>query len=309
MNNGVHVIFSSINSPKNTLVQQSLRNFRDGSIVCVITSRKYAGTWSEFGSKVQIAKFDSTSELRIFIRKILLRSRILRLSLHFSLQHFFRKSRQIMMPPHNARHFEYLRAINHLNPSDWVIMVDSRDLIFQISPQQIINDIDKKVPIHLFLENGKFFKDGQVQHNDLSTANWNWASQILNGDSVQLEMLKGTEIINSGCIIGRVAEMKRFLEKSCDLLAQSHYSSYALLDQASVNVIAYCAKNDFDIALHANGEIVLNMCGVVDMKTELKGGKLYVNDKIVPLVHQFDRFGTWDSSNNLIFSKREYRVQ
>lgn len=309
MHKDVHVIFSSINLPKNTIVQQSLRDFKDELSVCVITSSKYASYWSEFSSKVQIAKFDSTSDLRIFIRKILLRSRILRLSLRFSLQYFFKNSRQIMMPPHNARHFEYLRAINHLNPNDWVVMVDSRDLIFQISPREIINVIDKKVPVHLFLENGKFFKDGKTQHNDISTANWNWASQILNGNSIQLDMLKGTEIINSGCIIGRVAELKRFLEKSCDLLAHSQYSSYALLDQASVNVIAYCTKNDFDIALHANGEIVLNMCGVVDKKTELKGGKFYVEDKIVPVVHQFDRFGTWDSSNNLTFNKREYKVQ
>jgi hypothetical protein len=305
----IHVIFSSINSPTKTLVQQSLRSFNDESNVCVITSKRYAKSWSDLGSRVQIAKFDSTSEIRIFARKFLLRSGFLRRSLRFCLQRIFKQSRQIMMPPHNARHFEYLRAINPLNPNDWVVLVDSRDLIFQVSPQEIINSMDKRIPIHLFLENGKFFKNGQIQHNELSWANWNWASQILNGDLAQLEKLKGTEIINSGCIIGRVAEMRIFLEKSCNLLAKSLYSSYALLDQASVNVLAYCAENDFDIAIHANGETVLNMCGVVEERTELKEGKLYVNNQLVPVAHQFDRFGTWSPSHGLVFDKREYKVQ
>lgn len=309
MTRSVHVIFSSINLPQKTLVQQSLENFTDGLNICVITSKKYAKSWSELGHGVQIAKFDSTSKSRVYIRKILLRSGVLRFILRFALQNVLKKSRQIMMPPHNARHFEYLRAINHLDENDWVVMVDSRDLIFQRSPQDVISQLDEKLPIHLFLENGRFFKNGQRQHNDESPANWNWASQILNGDTLKLEKLKGTDIINSGCIIGRVKEMREFLHKSCELLAHSLYSSYALLDQASVNVLAYCTENEFNIGIHSNGEIVLNMCGVVNEKTELKEGKLFINKQIVPIVHQFDRFGTWDPENCLIFDRRDYKVQ
>jgi hypothetical protein len=309
LKNDTHVIFSSINPPIKTLVQQSLKTFNDDSKICVITSSKYAKSWSQLGNRVQIAKFDSTTKLRIFIRKFLLRSGLLRRGLRLALRHFFKKSRQIMMPPHNARHFEYLRAINLLNPDDWVVLVDSRDLIFQISPQEIINGLNKEISIHLFLENGRFFKDGQIQHNDVSPANWNWASQVLNEDSFKLEKLKGTEIINSGCIIGRAEELRKFLTESCKLLSESLYSSYALLDQASVNVLAYSSKNNFDIAIHANGEIVLNMCGVVDERVDLIEGKLFIKNTIVPVIHQFDRFGTWDASAGLNLDKRQYRVQ
>lgn len=309
MSQNVKVIFSSIKSPKDTLVQQSLEKFEDEFEVRVITSERFAQAWNESKCSVQIAKFDSTSKKRVFIRKFLLRSQILRKSLRFALLHIFRKSKQVMMPPHNARHFEYLRAMEHLDPSDWVILVDSRDLIFQVSPHEIINNINKNHPIHLFLESGVFFKNGQLQHNDLSPANWNWASQILNGDISQLQKLKGTEIINSGCIVGRVKEMRIFLEKSCDLLSDSLYSSYALLDQASVNVLAYCFNDALDAEIHANGSVVLNMCGVVSEKVEIRAGKLYVSDALVPVVHQFDRFGTWDTSEGLQFDKRDYTAQ
>lgn len=309
MKNDVYVIFSSINPPIKTLVQQSLKTFNDDSKVCVITSSKYAKSWSELGNRVQIAKFDSTTKLKIFIRKFLLRSGLLRLGLRFALRHFFKKSRQVMMPPHNARHFEYLRAINRLNPNDWVVLVDSRDLIFQISPQEIINGLNKEISIHLFLENGRFFKDGQIQHNDVSPANWNWASQVLNEDFFMLEKLRGTEIINSGCIIGRVEELRKFLAESCKLLSESLYSSYALLDQASINVLAYSTESNFDIAIHTNGEIVLNMCGVVDERIDLVEGRLFIKNKLVPVIHQLDRFGTWDASAGLNLDKRQYKVQ
>jgi hypothetical protein len=124
-----------------------------------------------------------------------------------------------------------------------------------------------------------------------------------------LEKLKGTEIINSGCIMGRVEELRKFLAESCKLLSESLDSSYALLDQASINVLAYSTKNNFDIAIHKNGEIVLNMCGVVDERIDLIEGRLFMKNKLVPIIHQFDRFGIWDASSGLNFDKRQYRVQ
>jgi hypothetical protein len=116
-------------------------------------------------------------------------------------------------------------------------------------------------------------------------------------------------IVNSGCIIGRVRELTSFFEESCDLLAASLYSSYALLDQASVNVIAYSFNNKFKMALHKNGEVVLNMCGVVDEKAEIRSGQIFLDGVRVPIVHQFDRFGNWSKEIGLNFHKREYRVQ
>jgi hypothetical protein len=196
-----------------------------------------------------------------------------------------------------------------LSSDDWVILVDSRDLIFQVSPEDVIRQLDTRTPIHLFLEDGRFFKNGSNQTNEKSPANWNWAAQLLNFELIKIKELEGTEIVNSGCLIGRVDELRNFLKKSCQLLSESLHSSYALLDQASVNVLAYSIENKFDLMLHRNGEIVLNMCGVIQGKVSLNEGRLFANNNVVPIVHQFDRFGTWDFKKGLEFDKREYKVQ
>lgn len=305
----VKVIFSSIKHPDDTIVQQSLLGLDKETSIRVITSKKFSKFWSNLDCKIQIAQFDSTATSRVILRKFLIRSSLLRRLLRFATQKVFKNSRQIMMPPHNARHFEYLKTLKSLSPEEWVILVDSRDLIFQSNPQEIIHNLDSETPIHLFLEDGNFFKTGSEQLNDTSPANWNWAKQILNFDSSRSDILIGTRIVNSGCIIGRVRELTSFFEESCNLLTASLHSSYALLDQASVNVIAYSFSDKFNVKLHKNGEVVLNMCGVVDGEAEIRNGQLFLDGVLVPIVHQFDRFGIWTDKHGLSFSKRDYRVQ
>lgn len=305
----VHIVFSSIKSPVDTVVHQSLQKFKEVDGITVVTSKKFSQEWLISNCGVQIAKYDSTSKSRVTFRKFLWRSSMIRRLTRIAIHTFFAEDRQVLMPPHNARHFEYLRAMESFSAKDWVILVDSRDLIFQNSPKEIIKKLDTSVPIHLFLEDGKFFKDGAVQTNEKSPANWNWAAQLLNFDLEKMKSLEGTEIVNSGCVIGRVSELRDFFKKSCDLLSTSLHSSYALLDQASVNVLAYCSGDKLGIASHKNGKIVLNMCGVIKEKVSLKAGELLVDGNVVSIVHQFDRFGTWDVSTGLRFDKREYKVQ
>lgn len=309
MKPSIHVIFSSIKAPSQTIVQESLINLHDLSLIRVITSKTFYKLWQELGCGVQVAQFNSTSKYRIILRKFFSRSNILRHSLRILLTTILKNSRQILMPPHNARHFEYVEALKKLPEDDWAILVDSRDLIFQVSPQQVINHIDIDKPIHLFLEDGKFFKDGSNQTNDESPANWNWASQLLNNKTEKLSKLLGTDIINSGCIAGRAGDLVLFFEKSCSLLTDSLYSSFSLLDQAATNVLAYDDSLQSKIQLHKNGKVVLNMCGVVEGEVEIIDGKLLISGDTVPIVHQFDRFGTWSTSHGFVFDKREYRVQ
>jgi hypothetical protein len=305
----VHVIFSSINAPSNTIVQESLLTLHDLALVHVITSKKYHKLWQDLGCGIQIAQFNSTSKGRVVLRKFFLRSNLLRQSLRILLNTILKNSRQIMMPPHNARHFEYVEVLRKLPDDDWAILVDSRDLIFQISPREVIKRIDTDRHIHLFLEDGKFFKDGSNQTNDKSPANWNWASQLLNNNTDKLSKLMGANIVNSGCIAGRVVDLILFFEKSCKLLSDSSYSSFSLLDQAATNVLAYDESLTSKIQLHKNGELVLNMCGVIEERVEIVNGKLLRSGHTVPIVHQFDRFGTWSAVHGLVFDKRQYRVQ
>jgi hypothetical protein len=278
-------------------------------LVHVITSKKFFGLWRDLGYEVQIARFNSTSRVRVLLRKFLLRSILLRKSLKFFITKTKTKNPQIMMPPHNARHFEYVKALRKLPSDDWAILVDSRDLIFQIRPEEIVERLGSETPIHLFLEDGKFFKDGSDQTNDHSPANWNWAAQLVNNSPKDLYSLVGANIVNSGCIAGRVKELVVFFEQSCQLLTNSLHSSYALLDQAAANVLAYSQNTSANIRLHCNGEVVLNMCGVIEEKVEIVDGKLLRAEEVIPIVHQFDRFGTWNPEIGFIFDKREYSVQ
>lgn len=309
MDQKVHVIFSSIKPPSQTIVHESLLALHSKELIHVITSKKHFPLWADLGYKVQIVQFDSTSTTRIQLRKLLIRSKFLRQALRVVLKHIARNGKQVLMPPHNARHFEYIEALNKLPDEDWAFLVDSRDLIFQVSPEEILDQLERDNYIHLFLENGKSFKDGSDQTNDKSPANWKWASQLLNFRSNELSRLVGTDIVNSGCIAGRVRELRFFFEKSCNLMTNSLYSSFALLDQAATNVLAYDPAFDLKVQLHTNGKIVLNMCGVIDERIEITHGKLLRLGKVVPVIHQFDRFGTWKLLTGLVLDKREYRVQ
>lgn len=309
MKSELTVIFSAVRRPEETVVHNSLLRFVDFDSVKVITSARFSKFWLKFGYQVQVARFDSTSILRVLARKFLLRSSLLRKMSRLLLLGLRKNVRQVLMPPHNARHFEYLKVLESMNRDDWALLVDSRDLVFQIHPREILNCVDTQFPVHLFLEDGKFFKDGKVQLNDKSMANWNWASQVLNHDLAKLACLENTKIVNSGCILGKVDQLIGLFEESCNLMANSLYSSFALLDQAALNVIAYTSEFNSKIQMHKNGEVVLNMCGVIEETVGLEDGQIHRANQAIPIVHQFDRFGGWNIDHGFRFDKREYRVQ
>ena len=114
-------------------------------------------------------------------------------------------------------------------------------------------------------------------------------------------------IVNSGCIFGPSGELQKFLKLSEETLLASNYSNISLLDQASANFVAYCLK--FPANIMRNGHVVLNMCGVIEGDVELRDGLFTYNNQIIPVVHQFDRYGIWEPETKFRFTKREYRIQ
>lgn len=309
MNPIPYVIFSAIREPEKTILQQSLELMHIAENSLVITSSKFSEHWKSRISNVQLIKYDPLSMEKRFLRKIMNRSRPFRKIFELISDFGDRELHRYLMPPHNARHFEYLYALNHLSSKDWVMLVDSRDLVFQIKPNEVLSKIDLRTKIHLFQENGLFYKDGSQQMNGDSPANWEWLRQLRNFNEQDIEFLKQTKIINSGCIIGEVGALRTFLEESCKLMVSSHSSGIALLDQASVNYLAYSPSNNHDIQLHENGDIVLNMCGVVAKKSSIQNGRMFLDDDLIPIVHQFDRFGSWNSKSGFCFDKINYEVQ
>lgn len=209
------------------------------------------------------------------------------------------------MIPHNLRHFLYLKILPELPQGDFVFVVDSRDLIFQVSPEEISQNLTESGSLHFFDERKTYFKSRERQQKVLySDTNKLWINQLFNFK--QNEWVSSNEwIVNSGCIAGRVEALERFFDSTTRLIASSSWRYDSILDQAATNVLS--REEKFDAKIHPNGEITLNMCGVIEGKCETSAGSFLVNGKPVPIVHQWDRFGFYDVEIGLQLDKRKYQ--
>lgn len=305
-----YVIFSCIAPVNRAKLFFSLSSFSKESTPIVITSKEFLQEWSGQGIQCFVTKFNSVAKYKRIGRSFFIRVSIFRLGwVKLSGFAFFKGLTHFWMHPHTARHFESLRLLKTLDPEAWAYLVGSRDLIFQISPAQLSSELKKDTELHFFDEGGYHFKDGLPQFTKFSKANSTWTRQLVNFDEATAKGLDDKVIINADCIYGKVRALCEFLEQSCALLAASSYSSFALLDQASTNLVAHQLLEKGEATLHQNGSHVLNMCGVVEAKVEINEGKLTLNNAIIPIVHQFDRYGYWSLDAGLVFDKREYRIQ
>ena len=294
--------------PSDFVVYKSLKVWRNDCQINLITSRKFAPFWAEHVDKLIITGVNPRGATVLFTQKILRRSkwlmalvrRVGQLSVMSPLSY-------ALMPPHNSRHFYYRKALQGENLDRPAFLVDSRDLIFQVNPKVIANNLMNEHRVVLFDEGDFSFKDGREQKNGLSLANLNWALELLNHKTEKISGLLNERIINSGCIFGPSGELQKFLKLSEETLLASNYSNISLLDQASVNYVAHCLG--IPVTIMRNGHVVLNMCGVIQEEVTLRDGVFINNDKVIPIVHQFDRYGIWDTETNFKFSKRHYRIQ
>jgi hypothetical protein len=185
-------------------------------------------------------------------------------------------------------------------------LVDSRDLVFQIDPSEIAEQLVTQGDLHFFDEGQRSFKTGSRQFNCDSPANWNWARMLVNYDETKLKSMSQKWIINSGCITGKCYAVIEFLEKSCELLEKSRYCNTDFLDQASTNLVVYDQLITTPHKVHNNGEFVLNMCGKIERAVNLIDDQLKIDGIPIPIVHQFDRYGTWNSKTGFDLTKRDY---
>lgn len=305
-----YVIFSCIGPVENARVHTSLKNFSKYCVPIVITSRKFSQIWASEKIQVFQTKYNSVARYKVISRSIFLRSRFLSLGwVKLTQNKALKRFSYFWMQPHTARHFEALRLLSTLNKDEWAYLVGSRDVVFQISPSIISAKLIQSSELHFFDEGGLYFKDGLEQITKNSRANLAWASQLVNGDKEIVSQIYNEVIINADCIFGRIRDLEKFLQESCSLLSKSEHSSYALLDQASTNIVGYRFIRSGMAQLHKNGEVVLNMCGVIEESVQLENGILMLDTKPIPIVHQFDRYGSWHVESGLDFHKREYKVQ
>lgn len=209
------------------------------------------------------------------------------------------------MIPHNLRHFLYKNILSELDPGDFVFLVDSRDLIFQVSPNILSRELAAIGDLHFFDERARYFKrPNRYQQISLSETNKKWLTQLENSHA---DLLTSSEnwIINSGCIAGTARSLLQFLESSTNLIARSNWRFDCILDQAATNLIAY-SNSIPDVKIHENGKYVINMCGVISGDFKIRDGIFIRNEEVIPVVHQWDRFGEYHAYQGLSFQRRDY---
>ena len=219
------------------------------------------------------------------------------------------KNNLFFMVPHNIRFFYYKSFLDQLNPEDFVFLVDSRDLIFQISPNILSNTLYSSNEVHFFDESYLQFKDKSVQIIGNSEGNQKWLRYLVNDDNYNLDSLNKEFIINTGCIAGSVKSLNVYLDYLCSKIKHNP-NRFRILDQAVGNLFAY-SKDVTPVVtrIHQNGEIVLNMCGVIEKNIELIEGALFISANKIPIVHQYDRFALYSPELGLKLNPSKARYQ
>lgn len=305
-----YVIFSAFGRASDFALLKSLQSFSDFEIIC-LTSKKYKSSWDECGVSTYSTFLNPMSffskSVRFLVKKVTWIPLIIILRKLIFSNNFLRN---IFVVPHNLRHFLSLEVLLEINPEDYIFLVDGRDLIFQESPSEISRRIVKLNKIQLFDEGDYYFQNGVPQDFLSSSSNRNWLSQLYNGggefDSFQLNSV----IINSGCISGKAEDLVKLLIETTRLISKSNFGITALLDQAALNAVAY-QSNELKKLVHINrnGEIILNMCGIIQGPVEVLNGKIQYKNLLIPIVHQFDRFGHYSLETGLVLSRRKYAIQ
>ncbi len=219
------------------------------------------------------------------------------------------KNNLFFMVPHNIRFFYYKGFLDQLNPDDFVFLVDSRDLIFQISPNKLSDTLYSSNGINFFDERLFQFRDNSIQIIGNSEGNQKWLKYLIGNSHNKLDNLTKEFIINTGCIAGSVKSLNFYLDYFCSKI-RYNANRFRMLDQAAANLFAYSGElSPLDIMIHQNGEIVLNMCGVIEKNVELINGSLLIDNQKVPIVHQYDRFAIYSPELGLKFSHGKAKYQ
>ncbi len=285
---------------------ESIKTYPNLKITC-LTARKYGKSWSKYNVMTFETFFNPMSLIGKILR-FLLRTNLVKQRFKKIRYLILKKSilRSIFLVPHNLRHYMALDLVKTLAPEDFIFLVDSRDLIFQVSPIELSKMLSNTGKLNLFDEGGLHYRDHMLQNFQESEANRSWVYKLLNRPP---EFNLENVIINGGCIAGSAKEVKKLLEITTSLIAQSNFGVEELLDQAALNVAVYSGLiTENSIQINKNGVIVLNMCGIPENTFTLSEGLIYCDGNLVPIIHQFDRFGYYSPGKGITLSRRDYKI-
>lgn len=161
-----------------------------------------------------------------------------------------------------------------------VLLIDSRDVIFQRSP---LEDFE-----------GGLLAGVENTAIEDQPRNCEWLEQIYSGSPETLSELWPKKVICSGVTLGATAQILAYLDLMCaefiEQLPRVAYTEY--LDQAVHNKLLYGECHDLDLRLTDNfqGSIVnLATSDLSEFDADWSGGLRLKNGPMVSIVHQYDR--------------------
>lgn len=179
-----------------------------------------------------------------------------------------------------ARYPIYLKCIEQYYPDiDNVLLTDIRDVVFQANP---------------FTEYPKnkleFFAEAEIFRNCIY--NGPWVSKVY-GDA-RLAEIADQSIVCGGTTMGNKEGIVDYLTAMIDEVQRIHNSGRILEygdDQPVHNHIVYSDRFKYANINHNGAGPISTMHYAGSLKFDRKGYLLDNNDKIVPVVHQYDRCG------------------
>ena len=215
-----------------------------------------------------------------------------------------------LMIPHNLRHFYYQELLTQFNKRDFVFIVDSRDLVFQMNPIEVAQQLKSLGDIHFFDERSYYLKNGLDQLIKNSDPTIRWIRLYKMNSRYDTTKMNNEWIINGGCIAGYVDDLRYFNNLACEAFAKNPVRLHEILDQALVNCPIYEGDlENLGLVIHPNGDFVLNMCGIVEENITCEKGVLKRNNMTIPIVHQYDRLGFYQENAGLSFNKKQHKYQ
>jgi hypothetical protein len=155
-----------------------------------------------------------------------------------------------------------------------VLLSDSRDVVFQDNPFPHVNPN----VLNVFEQDRSMLYGG----DNLDTK---WFASVIGNDL--LNRVKGKQTICSGTIMGSPAVLLKyltFMEK--EILTHK----FKPLDQAIHNKVVYLDWPQELLASHSNQSgVIFTVAETSDSDYKIEDNKVVINNKVVPVLHQYDR--------------------
>lgn len=176
--------------------------------------------------------------------------------------------------PQSGRFFIYQDFLKTNSLYRSVLLSDARDVVFQDNPFSYTNPN----VLNVFEQDPSMLYGG----DNLDTE---WFANVIGKDS--LNKIRGKQTICSGTIMGSPAILLKYLDfMEKEILAHK----YKPIDQPMHNKVVYIDLPPEFLAIHSNQSgLIFTIAETSDNDYEIKDNQVVINNKVVPVLHQYDR--------------------